>query len=179
VTTVVKQTTSTVIKQSTSTATATATVVVELRIQNVLYSKLMENAALRMQFESAVKRAIASNAGVPVSQVTLTLSAGSVVVDAVVTPPTGTTASAVKASIDAASSGPNATLAQDVVTRVSGISGIASVQQGGPIGVVGLNVAVKEPTRFGLKISNCQQLLLSWAVAVAAISLVCTRDHAH
>merc|ERR1719478_456535 len=82
---------------------------------------------MKASISTQVIASIASACGVATSAVEVTLSAGSVLVEYTVTTPTSSASSVLSSLTTAISSG---TLASDVVSRVSSISGISSALSG-------------------------------------------------
>mmetsp|Transcript_78880 Transcript_78880/g.218208 ORF Transcript_78880/g.218208 Transcript_78880/m.218208 type:complete len:993 (-) Transcript_78880:226-3204(-) len=107
-------------------AAAAETVTGSMKVENVSYTGLVADAALRTKFEDAIKSTVAAEAGAGIlpEHVSVELSAGSVVVDYTVTPPAGVAASGVVSKLS------SAPLAKKTVEAVSAVPQIASVSEG-------------------------------------------------
>lgn len=72
---------------------------VQFTVTGISYNSLMANDAVKTEFETKTKTAVATAAGVTAAEVELTLTAGSVVIDASITPPAGTVLSVVAQAV--------------------------------------------------------------------------------
>jgi len=117
--------------------------VVKMTVQNINYPQLAGDAALLLVFEQVVRKEIAAAAGGQITSehVCLTLSAGSVVVRAVVTPPDGKGGSTYAGAL-ARKLGTAPALAENVAQKLSAVDGIAAVSTG-QITVTGVETAVE------------------------------------
>jgi len=107
-----------------------------MTIQGVDYSLLNANSAMKTTFMNTCATQIAATAtGISASDVTVTLSAGSVAVDYTITVPSGVDASGVQSSVATAAT---STLATQMATAISAISGINSFTDGS-ISVTGIS----------------------------------------
>jgi len=104
-----------------------------MRVRNVDYARLSANPALLSSFKDAMRKAIAAAAGPGImpEHVELALQAGSVVVQATVTPPRGVSLASVALQLRAAP------LEKSVATSVASVDGIHEVSKG-PITVAEL-----------------------------------------
>merc|ERR1712070_615738 len=95
------------------------------RVVSVNHSALVANATLLASFEAAVKQGIADQAGADIlpEHVTLVLSAGSVNIEATITPPSGVVVADVKQAVTTNA----AAVAQSVTTNVKAVGGIDAV----------------------------------------------------
>jgi hypothetical protein len=111
---------------STTAATAvvsTSTVKLSLTVMNVTYTTLIAEASLRQNFESVIKSALASKLNVDVRAITITLSAGSVVVTAAIQTNDA-------AAVQQLATSNTETLRTSVVTAVTNVKGISTVSKG-------------------------------------------------
>jgi hypothetical protein len=104
-------------------------VTLELTIQNINYAQVVADATLQSAFETAAKAAIASAAGggVTSEHVAVTLSAGSVKINAKVTPPGSRNHTSVQLSLTNVSS---TALPTTVIAAINKIANIATVSSG-------------------------------------------------
>jgi len=128
---------------SAPTTTPLLVVTMKLTLKNLNYQKLVQNATLEAAFISAIKKAIAGNAGANVlpEHITLSLSSGSVVVDV--------TIDIVAADVDHGTLKASLTSAKlavesDVAAEVNNIAGIASIATG-PIEVASETAPTQKP----------------------------------
>merc|ERR1712224_800308 len=115
-------------------------------VTGVDYTQLQASPTLLAGFTNACKTSIATAAGVPVNYVTVTLSAGSVVVNAVVYAPAGTNVANVKSTLETAAAG---NLASSVSNAVSAVPNINSVVTAGQTIAVQTPVVADPPTTTG------------------------------
>merc|ERR1712216_521017 len=82
-------------------APAQTAVKVTMTVKGIKYDELNQNATLLESFKTNVKQALAAEAGADIlpEHITLTLSNGSVIVEATITPPAGVAAADVQASM--------------------------------------------------------------------------------
>jgi len=125
-----------------------AIVTSSLTVKNVDYNQLSASPALLGRFEQAMKKAIASAAGTNVApeHVDLSLSAGSVVVLATITPPRGVSTASVHSKLE------SAPLGRTLASTVESVDGIRDVATG-PITVSEVRVSspVNSPPRTAHK----------------------------
>eukprot|EP00929_Paragymnodinium_shiwhaense_P055931 TRINITY_DN27_c0_g1_i1.p1 TRINITY_DN27_c0_g1~~TRINITY_DN27_c0_g1_i1.p1 ORF type:complete len:959 (-),score=173.64 TRINITY_DN27_c0_g1_i1:85-2559(-) len=133
---------------TTTTVSAVAKVSVGFTVQNVDYSQLTADATLVLGFTTMIKKTLAESTskstGKPVStsMIEVTLSAGSVKVDAEITPPAGATVGEMTSAI-AQEAG---TMQNDLVTAIKQVPGVDAVTTGGGIGLAGFQLATVEDT---------------------------------
>jgi len=108
-----------------------------MKVENVDYAKLQQSPTLLNAFTTSVTKAIADAAGPNIKEehVSVKLSAGSVVVEATITPPAGVDVSTVESALTSKSTA----LAETVTNSVKALPGIDAVSTG-PISVSGVQV---------------------------------------
>jgi hypothetical protein len=119
-------------------------VVLTMTVANVDYAQLMANTLMVASFKDQCATSIAASlTGIDADDVAITITAGSVNVRSEITPPSGVTADAFKATVASSFDEAAATsLASNIASNVPGIDGIKT----GDIGVTGVATATAEIT---------------------------------
>jgi hypothetical protein len=105
-------------------------VAVRMTLQNVDYNKLVANSRVLADFKRGVKNAIIDSTvqGIREEHISVSVSPGSVIVQAMITPPQGIAAESVSASFQTLSG--TSQFSSNVVTRITGVAGIDAVTTG-------------------------------------------------
>merc|ERR1712032_543811 len=140
-------------------------VVVEMTVDGVDYAQLSDDVSLLAAFKQKVQEKVAAAAGPPITpeHVSVTLSAGSVLITAVVTPPRGTTADAVQSAIESREELPVV-----MAVALSAVDGLSSVMTGPKISVGNLSVRKWGTASSGHK----RHSLVSGSVPLPAASVM-------
>lgn len=101
-----------------------------VRLQGVSFSSLSSDASLQIAFSSICKKTLAAGAGVDASALSLDLSAGSVIINAVVSVPQGAPASAEQVAATTQQGLSNGTVADALIASVKEVPGIAAAVTG-------------------------------------------------
>lgn len=126
---------------ATTTTTVGARVTVTMTVANVDYSQLTANAALMSSFKSAVADTLASKiSGVNASDIEVVLKQGSVIVEAKISVPSGSSAASMETTLAS-----DQTLSQGMVTAISNLPNISDVSTGA-ITVSSVEVATEGAT---------------------------------
>jgi hypothetical protein len=156
---------------STTAVVSTSTVQLSLTVMNVSYTQLIADASLRQNFESGIKSALASQLNVDVGAITITLSAGSVVVSAAIQTNDA-------AAVQQLATSNAETLRTSVVTAVNNVEGISTVSEGTISASAVTTETVASPTtaanpqaNIGRKTSGCLVSFFAGLFAVMSTAL--------
>jgi hypothetical protein len=109
-------------------------------VEGVDHAALIADAAMMTSFKEKCAEATAASAGVNETDVVITLTAGSVNVEAEITPPSGTTAAGLASTLEEADSA-----SADLVTALLTVSGLDDITTG-DLAVTGMAVALDDPS---------------------------------
>jgi hypothetical protein len=116
---------------TTAASTAPATVKVNMKVEGVDFAKLSAAPTMLAAFKTGVKDTVAAEATlaagatIPATAVAVTVSSGSVIVDAVITPPSGVDSTKMGSGLTAST-----TMSATMVTAVKAVPGIAAATSG-------------------------------------------------
>jgi hypothetical protein len=111
------------------------TVSLQLRVNNIQYDKLLGSSSVLAAFKTSIKSAVATSAGTGVlaSDVALQLSPGSVIVTAIISPPTEVDATSVSNTLSTAGT----VMASQIASTIRQVAGIEDVSTG----AIGVRIA--------------------------------------
>jgi len=154
---------------TTAAASAPATVSFDITIAGVDYATLSANATVMAAFESACVSNIADAlTGISESDVAVTFAAGSIIVSAVITVPSGVTASSVSSDVTSATSG---NLGSSLVADLAAIPGIDDFVSGTMSATISAPVVAGGTTDSSDELSNDGAWRGAGSVSCAAVML--------